>query len=223
MLATDAHLLRLDEREAGMTVTTYQPDLPADATDLMILVQSGPEPSFDPVMTDFMMEGYRGLKEKCAGGGLLSIASLGLKNPWVYRLTFRTRGLTRGADGQMGETDRHVVALRFLPDYLRTADRFNMLRLVEPADCWHPNIIPNRPDAIGAGAICVEVYAGESLLEICPALHDLFRWRLRQYDERDSLNKQAAQWGRENVDRPIDDRPLFGAQLKLQWQASAPS
>jgi hypothetical protein len=196
-----------------MTVTKYEPDLPADAADMMILVQSGPEPSFDAVMQDFLMEGYLALKQQCQGAGLLSFASLGLVSPWVFRLTFQTRGLTRGADGRIAETDRHVVALRFLPDYLRNADRFNMLRLVSPNDSFHPNIAPS-------GAICMEIYPGEPLLEICQSLHDMFRWRLRQYDERDALNREACGWGRENVDRPIDDRPLFGRKLKLEWQAS---
>jgi hypothetical protein len=199
---------------------TYQPDLPADATEMMILVQSGPEPPFDAVMKDFLMEGYLALKAKCVEGSLLSFASLGLENPWVFRLTFQTKGLTRGADGRIGETDRHVVALRFLPDYLRNADRFNMVRLISPSDSFHPNIIPNRADAVGPGAICIEIFPGEPLLQICHSLHALFGWRLRQYDERDALNRDACAWGRANVDRPVDERPLFGRQLKLEWQAS---
>ena len=53
------------------------------------------------------------------------------------------------------------------------------------------------------------------------ALHDLIRWRLRQYDERDALNPAACAWGRENIDQPVDQRPLFGQRLSLQWQTSA--
>ena len=108
-----------------------------------------------------------------------------------------------------------MVALRFLQDYLRNADRFAMLRLLEPAeDAFHPNIAPN-------GAICIQVYPGEPLVTICQSLHDLFRWRLRQYDERDALNPIACSWGRENIDQPVDERPLFGQRLSLEWRASA--
>ena len=76
---------------------------------------------------------------------------------------------------------------------------------------FHPNISLE-------GAICVEIYAGESVVEIVESLHDLIRWRLRQYDERDALNKTACAWGRENIDDPIDDRPLFGRRLKIQLE-----
>jgi hypothetical protein len=198
-----------------MTESYYQPDYPADATDMMIVAGSGPEPSFDAVMQDFLCESFLGLKRECARGGLLGFASLGRSVPWVYRLAFCTRGFTRDTDGEVVAIDRHVVALRFLPDYLRNAERFAMLRLIEPVNgAFHPNISIS-------GAICVEIYPGESLVEICHSLHDLFRWRLRQYDERDALNPAACAWGRQNVDQPIDDRPLFGQRLKLQWQAAA--
>ena len=148
-------------------------------------------------------------------GGLLAFASLGESNPWLYRLEFRTRGLVRDTDGEITTIDRHVVALRFPPDYLRNADRFAMLRLIEPGgNAFHPNISRS-------GAICVEIYPGESLIEICQSLHDLFRWRLRQYDERDALNPIACGWGRDNIDQPIDDRPLFGQRMNFQWQPAA--
>lgn len=198
-----------------MSETRYQPDRPASALDALILAGSGPEPQFDPVMQSFLTEGYLDLKRSCTRGGLLTFASLGQFNPWLFRLTFRTRGFVRAADGEVTTVDRHVVALRFPSDYLRNADRFSMLRLIEPVgNAFHPNI--------SESLICVEIYPGEPLVEICHSLHDLFRWRLRQYDERDALNRSACAWGRENIDKPIDDRPLFGQRLQLQWHAANP-
>ncbi len=193
----------------------YQPDNPTSPVDLLIAVGSGPEPVFDPVMQDFLAENYLALQRANARGGLLDYASLGRTAPWLYRLTFRTRGFVRVGDGgDVREIDRHVVALRLQPDYLRHADRFAMLRLIEPTPgILHPNVATN-------GAICVEIYPGEPLVEICHSLHDLFRWRLRQYDERDALNPAACAWGRQNIDRPIDDRPLFGKRLTLDWQTT---
>jgi hypothetical protein len=197
-----------------MSEAHYQPDHPADATDALIMAGSGPEPPFDSVMQVFLRESYLELKRQCERGGLLEFASLGLSHPSLFRLTFQTRGLVRDTDGEVATVARHVVALRFPLDYLRNADRFAMLRLVEPASgSFHPNISP-------AGAICVEIYPGETLVEICQSLHDLFRWRLRQYDERDALNSIACAWGRENIEKPIDDRPLFGQRLKLQWHTA---
>jgi hypothetical protein len=197
-----------------MSVSDYVCDKPTSFLDRMLVAGAGPAPIFDTVTADFLLEGHRNLKALVARGGLLECASLGRHLPWIYRLTFLVRGLRRGDNGQITSHSRHIVALRFLPDYLRHANRFAMLRLVEPATrAWHPNISD-------AGAVCVEIYPGESLVEICHSLHDLFRWRLRQYDERDALNREACAWGRQHVHVPIDDRPLFGERLDVRWQAS---
>ena len=197
-----------------MTDLTYQADAPTNEHDVMVALGSGSEPVFDAVMQDFLLESYFGLKRHCERGGLLEFASLGVALPWLFRLTFRTRGFIRNGEGEVVPVDRHVVALRFPSDYLRNADRFSMLRLIEPVSgAFHPNIS-------ASGAICLEVYPSESLVEICQSLHDLFRWRLRQYDERDALNSAACAWGRENISEPIDDRPLFGKALKLKWNVT---
>ena len=197
-----------------MSEIHYQPDRPADATDALIIAGSGPEPPFDSVMQAFLNESHLGLKRQCERGGLLDFVSLGRVHPWLFRLTFHTRGFVRDTAGEVATVDRHVVALRFPSSYLRNANQFAMLRLVEPeSGSFHPNISI-------LGAICLEIYPGETLVEICQSLHDLFRWRLRQYDERDALNPTACDWGRENIDQPIDDRPLFGQRLQLQWHAT---
>lgn len=196
-----------------MTESTYAPDDPTSMHDMMILVGSGPEPLFDTVTRDFLFESFFELKRHCARGGLLEFVSLGRTVPWLFRLTFHTRGLIRRDENEVTVNDRHVVALRFLADYLSHADRFAMLRLLEPTDSmFHPNV--------ANGGICVQVYPGEPLVTICQSLHDLFRWRLRQFDERDALNPVACAWGREHVDQPVDDRPLFGQRLKLEWRAA---
>ena len=83
-----------------------------------------------------------------------------------------------------------------------------MLALLEPGDVFHPNLKPS--------AICLEIYPGEPLLEICEALHALFGWRLRQLAETDALNPEACAWGRAHLDElPLDPRPLFGRSLAL--------
>ncbi|MGD9714332.1 MAG: hypothetical protein AB7V46_20060 [Thermomicrobiales bacterium] len=114
----------------------------------------------------------------------------------------------RAGTGEIQPVESHVVAVRFLPDYLRRANRFEMLSLLEPHSPppFHPNIHPS-------GAICVEIYPCEPISEIAQSIHDLIRWRLRQYDERDALNPDACAYGREHIDKPIDDRPLFGRKI----------
>jgi hypothetical protein len=117
--------------------------------DERIRQMSGPEPSFDSVMHDFLLNCAEELRQRHARGGLLDYASLGSKFTWLYRLTFRTHGLSRTASGEIEPLGRHVVALRFLPDYLRRADRFEMLALMEPGNAFHPNLMGQH--------ICVEV------------------------------------------------------------------
>jgi hypothetical protein len=182
-----------------------------DPLDLFVKAVSGPEPVFDPVLHDFLLNGRDALLARCRPGGLLEVASLGENVPWVYRLTFRSRGLARADDGEIKVVDRHVVALRFFPDYLRKADRFAMLGLVEPRNAFHPNLSPP--------GICLEIYPGEPVLEIVESLHALFSWRLRQLRDDDALNKAACAWGRAHLaDLPIDRRPLFGRGFKLNLE-----
>jgi hypothetical protein len=101
-----------------------------------------------------------------------------------------------------------VVALRFLPDYLRHVNRFQTLCLVQPRAPFHPNLRD--------GSVCLEVYPGQPLVEICEALHALLGWRLRQLVETDALNPEACAWGRAHLDElPLDARPLFGRGLEL--------
>src|SRR5262249_35000385 len=128
--------------------------------------------------------------------------------PWLWKLTFGTRGLARAAGGEPRFVERHVVAVRFLPDYLRRANRFEMLALVEPDDAFHPNLRD--------GHVWLEVYPGEPLVEICESLHALLSWRLRQLNDVDALNPEACAWGRGHLgELPLDTRPLFGRALSI--------
>jgi hypothetical protein len=179
-----------------------------DAVDERIRVMAGPEPAFDAVMSDFLGNSRDELRERCRVPGLLDAVDLGKKTPWLWRLNFATRGLVRDEGGTIRIVERHVVAVRFLPDYLRHVNRFEMLALIEPQNAFHPNLRD--------GHICLEVYPGEPLLEICEALHALLGWRLRQLAENDALNPAACAWGRAHLEElPIDPRPLFGRALSI--------
>jgi hypothetical protein len=175
--------------------------------DLAIIATAGPEPKFDPVVSEFLRNSKAELFDRLVPGGLLEAVDLGQSVPWLWRLSFETRGLAR--DGaQIVPCDRHTVAVRFGPDYLRHVNRFDTLRLVAPETPFHPNL--RTP------YVCLEVYPGESLVEICESLHSLLSWRLRQLNEVDALDPEACQWGRANLDKlPTDDRPLFGRRLVL--------
>jgi len=181
-----------------------------DLLDLRICSMAGACPEFDPVMRDFLDNITAELRERLRSGCLLQARPLD-EVPWLWRLDFATRGLALDEAGQLRPCDHHVVAVRFLPDYLRRADRFEVLTLVEPARAFHPNLRD--------GFVCLEVYPGEPLLEICEALHALFSWRLRQLAETDALNPDACAWGRAHLDElPLDARPLFGRSLSISLE-----
>jgi hypothetical protein len=187
-----------------------------DVLDLKIKAMAGAEPAFDPVMADFLGNIRDELRQRLRPGALVEAVDLGERLPWLWRLTFSTRGLVREADGRLHPGERHVVAVRFLPDYLRKVNRFEMLALVEPANAFHPNL--------NDGHICLEVYPGEPLVEICEALHALFGWRLRQLAENDALNPEACAWGRAHlVELPLDNRPLFGRTLDITLEPTEAS
>jgi hypothetical protein len=182
-----------------------------DLIDTRIRAWAGPRPEFDPVMRDFLDNVAAELHDRLRPGSLLEARPLD-EVPWLWWLDFATRGLALDEVGQLRPCDRHVVAVRFLPDYLRRVDRFEMLTLVEPARAFHPNL--------REGFVCLEVYPGEPLVEICEALHRLLSWRLRQLAEPDALNPDACAWGRAHLDElPLDTRPLFGRALSISLKA----
>jgi hypothetical protein len=194
---------------------TYVPDLPQDETDLSIIFQSGPEPQFDACTRDFLLESHAELVRRAGSGGLVEVRSLGIGTPWLYRFTFHTRGLGRDGLDPIQDVDRHTIALRFLPDFLLRANKFEMLQYVGPRHPapFHPNICPL------SGAICLEIYPGETCLQIVESLHDLIRWRIRQLAENDALNRPACSYGRELIAHPIDDRPLFGRRWEFEFES----
>ncbi|HJT76867.1 MAG TPA: hypothetical protein VJ739_06655 [Gemmataceae bacterium] len=187
-----------------------------DPQDLSIMQSAGPEPVFDEVTHAFLCNSRDELLQRCRAGGLLEATDLGTNAPWLWKLVFQTRGLVREG-GEPFAVEHHVIAVRFLPDYLRRADRFEMLALMEPRSAFHPNLAPP--------GICVQVRPGETLLEICESLHALLSWKLRQLAENDALNPAACAWGRAHLDElPIDRRPLFGRLLPISLEpVEAPS
>ena len=193
----------------------YHPDSPDDDLDLFLLTQAGSEPSFDPVVADFLHAGHAELMSRCGDDSLVRARSFGFEVPWQYRLDYRTRGLAKGADGQIVNVDHHSVVLRFLPDCLRHTDHFQMVQYAAPREPapFHPNICPRT------GAICLQIFPGETVVGVVSSLHDLLRWRIRQLREDDALNRDACGYGRTFVDKPLDDRPLFGgASWTLQLE-----
>src|SRR5690349_125016 len=147
-----------------------------DPIDLRIRLWAGARPAFDVVTRDFLDNVADDLRQRPRPGSLLVARPLD-EIPWLWRLDFSTRGLALDEQDQLQPVTHHVVAARFPPDYLRRADRFEILALVEPRRAFHPNLRD--------GFVCLEIYPGEPIVEICESLHRLFSWKLRQLAETD--------------------------------------
>lgn len=191
---------------------TYQPDPIRHLLDPAVISASGPEPSFGPEMRSFLLAEHRELRERLFGSQVVEWASFGPTVPWVYRFIFRTRSLTKSQTGEIGPREEHLIAFRLMPDYLRKPNRFESLLYVGPTEPapFHPNIDPLR------GAICLELYPGEPVVEVVQSLHDLLRWRIRELREGHALNHEACRYGRANVPAPLDDRPLVPRRGRME-------
>jgi hypothetical protein len=194
----------------------YKCDPPQTSIDHMILGMSGSELAYDPVATDFLLQSYSEVQaaRQRADHALVDILSLGQGVPWLYRLKYEVRGLARTAGGEVVTVDQHTIALRLLPDCLRSINRFAALSYVEPRvpTPFHPNVSPDT------GAICLEIYPGEPVLQIIESLHDLIRWRIRNLNEAEALNIDACVYGRNHVPAALDNRPLWGRRWKVALQ-----
>ena len=208
--------MKENPREAADDKKQREPTAAPDGLyDLVIAATAGPEPVFDRVMRDWLEASAQELQERSQPGSLLDFADLGRGVPWLWRFSFRTRGLVSDGPDRVRRCEHHVVGLRILPDYLFRARSFELLWLVSPSREFHPNVAGDQ--------ICVEIFAGEPLVDICESLHRLFSWRLRQLEESDALNAVACEWGRRHLEQldasPLDTRPLFGRQLDIRLEA----
>ena len=122
---------------------------------------------------------------------------------------FRCRGMVREIEGEIREACMFRVGIWFPPDYLRTVSAFQVLRLLEPQNVWHPNI--NAP------FICIgRLTPGTPLVDILYQIFEILTFRKFNPREDDSLNKAACAWARDNQQRfPVDPRPLKRRQLNL--------
>ncbi|MBL8829235.1 MAG: hypothetical protein JNM18_19790 [Planctomycetaceae bacterium] len=180
----------------------------------LVAAQSGPESHYDGPSTAFLLEQQKQLLEQeQREHRLVRTISLG-RVPWLYVAELRTRSLGRTTSGEIVDVDRHVLAIRYLPDFLRRVNRWETLKYVAPLDPapFHPNICPET------GAVCLEVYPGQMITQVLLNLHELLRYRLRQTDERDALNHEACRYVRNHVFQPLDERPLFGRSLDIRLQ-----
>jgi len=137
-----------------------------------------------------------------AESDLVSLRALDPPLPQHYLATFSCTGLVRRDDGAITEADRFVVGIRFPDDYLRAADPFTTLTLIDPVETFHPNI---RAPFICIGSIA----ASTPLVELVFRIFEVLSYQRLTMSERDAMNAHACEWARRNQRRfPTDPRPL---------------
>jgi hypothetical protein len=158
-------------------------------------------------MTDHILAAF--LERQLAEGTALAAESdiLELRpfepaSPQHYVARFHCQGLVRTPAGLVAEAERFVVGVWFPDDYLRVADPFTVLTLLEPWTAHHPNI---RAPFICVGAIA----PGTGLVDILYRCWEVITFRKVTMREDDALDHQACAWARHHQHLfPTDARPL---------------
>lgn len=122
----------------------------------------------------------------------------------LYLAEFRARGLVQHHSGAVVEADRFAIGIFFPESYLRAADPFTVLTMLEPLNAFHPNISPRAP------FICIgNLAAGTPLVDILYRCFEVISYQRVNMCEDNALNKPACAWARRNLHRfPVDRRSL---------------
>jgi len=129
---------------------------------------------------------------------------------WIAR--FHCKGLVLSNQGKVSEADDFAVAIYFPDDYLRRAHTAEVLTWLTPGNVFHPNVARDLP------LICIgRMSPGMGLVDILYQVYEIITYRKITMNERNSLNKPACRWARQNTDLfPIDERPLKRQPVQIQ-------
>jgi hypothetical protein len=151
----------------------------------------------DNILNLFLETQQREAMQLAAESDLLELSVLDLQH---YIATFRCRGLVRNAAGEVSEHDRFTLGI-WLPDtYQRIVNPAEILTWFEPAEVWHPNVMPPF--------VCLgKIEPNTPLVDL---LHRCFEViTFENVGMGDALNQPAGAWARRNRERfPIDARPI---------------
>ena len=159
-------------------------------------------------MTDRIFEGWLRYQLEeglalAASSDLVQLLPLSGDPPQKYLVEFRCNGPME-RDGQIVETSRFTAGIRFPPDYQRRVNPYQIVKLLEPVNLWHPNYDPKLR------VICVgDIPLGTSLTSLVYQLFEIFTYQRVTMQEDNALNWAACAWARNHTHRfPIDARPL---------------
>lgn len=157
----------------------------------------------DPVFEAFLSRQRDEVLALAAASDLIRVFPAGGDPPDRYRAEFACRGLVRHGDRVL-EASRFEVGIWLPGDYLRTAERAQVLTWLGPPGVFHPNITPAMP------FICVgPIAAGTPVVDLLHRCFEIITWQRVTMREDDALNPWACSWARAHQARlPVDRRPL---------------
>lgn len=124
---------------------------------------------------------------------------------------FHAPGLVRNpATGEITTAPFCDVGIWFPDDYLSRCMPFEVITWLYPIHAWHPQI--KAPFA------CLgHLNEGTRLVDILYQCYEI--WTYQKVNWADPLNREAADWGRRELERfPIDRRPLKRRLVDVQLQ-----
>ena len=157
----------------------------------------------DRIREAFLERQYRDALALNADSDIVTLTPVEGNPPDRYVIDYRCRGLRRDVDGIIRPHDRFVVGVHLSDAYLKSIPNpVQVLTIMHPVGAFHPNIAERAP------FICPgRLPPGMSIVELAYQLWELWTWR--SFNLVDSLNAEAARYGREHrSELPLDQRPL---------------
>jgi hypothetical protein len=161
----------------------------------------------DPILENFLATQLREGMALCAESDIAELVPVLGAPPRRYLLHLRCRGLAGSAD-QLRDVDHFTFGLQLGDDYLRTVNPIQVLTLLDPTDCFHPNIAPGGHPMIPPGVVCPgRIHPGMPLVNLIYQAYEIVTFN--RWSSHDGLNAEACAWARNNQTRfPLDPRPL---------------
>ena len=156
----------------------------------------------DRVLAAFLARQYEEGMALAADSDILDLLPVDGPPVQRYLAGFRCTGLVKAESGAIVEADRFLIGVWFSEQYLRAADPFAVLALLEPRRVLHPNV---RAPFICAGRLA----PGTPLVDLLYRCFEIITYRRVTMREDDALDHEACAWARRNQHRfPVDTRPL---------------
>jgi len=164
------------------------------------------------IYTDFLEGQGQSLSEFCDGSSRLECKLIQTEDsmpPNIFMVKLRCAHMVMEDDQVQRSEEPSLIAIQLPGDYLRRTYQHpgQILSLVVPRNCWHPNL--SWPH-ICAGNIA----PGTPVVELVLRCYEIFTYNKFTPEENDCLNPLACRWARQHMQQfPLESEPLRDAHL----------